>query len=462
MYDDRVVVPKALRQSVITILHSAHQGVSTIEARARSIVFWPGMSQDIQRARDSCRQCCRNAPSQAATPAIPPQIPATPFECIAADFCESHGHQYLVVADRLSGWVEVFSSPSGSSKSTEDGLVSHLRSLFRVFGVPLELSSDGGPQFMASTTEAFLKRWGIHHRVSSAYFPQSNGRAEVAVKTAKRLLLDNISPSGSLNNDRFLRGILQLRNTPNPDCNVSPAQIVFGRQVNDAFTFVSRIEKFKNPAVQPIWRDAWKTKENALRTRFTKSMERLNAHARTLPPLLPGMKVFIQNQTGSHPTKWDKSGIVLEAQGNDQYLVKVDGTGRLTLRNRRVLRQYTDASPDMSYRQPAAPALEEPVRVNDEPPWNDRIDRDTRATLDRTPQIEEQLVQPQEHLVPQPPPPSLEPAAPQQPSSPALPAEPAALRDQQHDVMPQSTRPRRERKQRKLYWADTGTWETPG
>ena len=55
--------------------------------------------------------------------------------------------------------------------------------------------------------------------------------------------------------------------------------------------------------------------------------------------------MFIQNQTGPHPNKWDKSGFIVEVRGNDQYLVKVDGTGRLTLRNRRFIRQFTLPEP---------------------------------------------------------------------------------------------------------------------
>ena len=85
-----------------------------MEARARSIVFGLKMSEDIKRVRDACLHCCRNAPSQAATPAMAPSIPSSPFECIVADYFEIQGHQYLAVADRLSGWVEVFSSPSKS------------------------------------------------------------------------------------------------------------------------------------------------------------------------------------------------------------------------------------------------------------------------------------------------------------------------------------------------------------
>ena len=125
-----------------------------------------------------------------------------------ADFFEFNGHHYLLIGDRFSGWVEVFSASHGTHSAGSLGLQAALRQFFATFGVPDELSSDGGPEFVAISTSDFLKKWGIHHRVSSAYFPQSNGRAEVAVKKIKRLLGDNVRPNGSLNNDNLLRALL--------------------------------------------------------------------------------------------------------------------------------------------------------------------------------------------------------------------------------------------------------------
>ena len=191
--------------------------------RARAIVYWPGMSTDIRNTRDGYADCNRNAPTQAATPPLPATPLSTPFEAVFADFFTFGGRHYLVVGDRLSGWVEVFGSPAGTTLEGAAGLIRHLRSFFATFGVPEELSSAGGPEFSAGCTEAFFRLWGVRHRVSSAHFPQPNGRAEVAVKSAKRLLMSNTSPTGSLDHDQFLRAMLQLRNTPDPDCNISSA-----------------------------------------------------------------------------------------------------------------------------------------------------------------------------------------------------------------------------------------------
>lgn len=170
------------------------------------------------------------------------------------DFFDYGGCHYLVVGDRLSGWVKVLSSTAGTDQGGSAGLVRHLRTFFDTFGVSEELSSNGGPKFIASHTENFLRLWRVKHCISSVGFLQSNSRAEFAVKSAKCLLMPNTGPTGSLDHDHFLCAMLQLRNTPDPDCNLSPAQIIFGRPLRDSLSFVNRLEKYSNPHVRLLWR----------------------------------------------------------------------------------------------------------------------------------------------------------------------------------------------------------------
>ena len=404
LYNDRVVVPTALRKHILEALHAAHQGVSAMQLRAQSITFWPGMSYDIEKTRTNCRDCNRNAPSQAPLPSEPAIPPSTPFEQVFSDFFDFGGHHYLVVGDRLSGWPEIFSTPTGSSHAGARGLIACMRKFFDTFGVPEELSSDGGPEFTAGATMEFLEKWGVKHRLSSAYNPQSNGRAEVAVKSAKRLLRSNIGPTGSLDNDKLLRALLQLRNTPDPDCHLSPAQIIYGRPIRDAFAFANRLEKFSNPHIHPIWREAWATKESALRTRFTRSSETLNEHSRNLPPLETGDRCFIQNQSGNAPKKWDRTGTIINNLPHDQHVVKVDGSGRLTTRNRRYLRKFTSASPNIEFASPATtqpfatqPVTPKPTTVTAPEPYSPKLIKpQTPIAPDKTrdkPQIYTQVPQ---------------------------------------------------------------------
>ena len=96
----------------------------------------------------------------------------------------------------MSGWSDVFGTPAGYTVTGANPLLLLLRLYFATFGVPEEISSDGGPEFTAFVTQDFMRKWDIKHSLSFAYFPNPT-----AVKAAKRLLVSNISPNGDLNND---------------------------------------------------------------------------------------------------------------------------------------------------------------------------------------------------------------------------------------------------------------------
>ena len=70
---------------------------------------------------------------------------------------------------------------------------------------------------------------------------------------------------------------------------------------------------------------------------------RWTEHTKSLPPMAVGTHVHIQNQTGPRPNKWDKTGVVVEVLDFHQYAIRVDGSGRQTIRNRRFLRSFVPA-----------------------------------------------------------------------------------------------------------------------
>ncbi|XP_057297661.1 uncharacterized protein K02A2.6-like [Hydractinia symbiolongicarpus] len=220
LYKDRVIVPKCLRSNILSSLHAAHHGVTSMTLRAESSVFWPGLTSDIIKLRQGCKSCDHIAPSQQSAPPTPLNYPDYPFQQLCGDFFHYAGHNYLVCVDRYSNCPIVEEARNGASV-----LIDCLRRTFVTYGIPDEFASDGGggAELCASSTSTFLRNWGVHHRVSSVAYPHSNCRAEVGVKTVKRMLMDNVGPSGNLDTDSFQRAMLQYRNTPNQTTKLSPA-----------------------------------------------------------------------------------------------------------------------------------------------------------------------------------------------------------------------------------------------
>ncbi|KAK3783694.1 hypothetical protein RRG08_025318 [Elysia crispata] len=113
--------------------------------------------------------------------------------------------------------------------------------------------------------------------------------------------------------------MLQNRNTPDRDTKLYPAMCIFGHPIRDFIPIPPG-----NYRPHRTWRDTLEARESALRNRH-----------------IVGNYVRIQNQIGPSPLKWDKTGRVIEVRQFDQYVVKVDGSGRVTLRNRKFLRKYS-------------------------------------------------------------------------------------------------------------------------
>jgi len=130
--------------------------------------------------------------------------------------------------DHHSNWPIVERAEDGATR-----LIKTLRHTFATYGIPDELSLEGGPEFVSHRTREFLHQWGVYQRLSSVVFPHSNCRPEVGVKPIKRLITGNVGKDGAININAFQALILQYWNTPNPTTKVSPAVCLFERPVKD-------------------------------------------------------------------------------------------------------------------------------------------------------------------------------------------------------------------------------------
>ena len=223
---------------------------------------------------------------------------------------------------------------------THQFLEKYLREIFTRYGRPDRLDSDGGPQFQSEAFGQFLSTWGITHRVSSPYYPQSNGRAELGVKTAKRLLHDNTNKDGALNNDKVACAILQYHNTPLRDSPMSPAQLLFGRALADFLPVNPKAYK-----LHPYWSEEVKKRQVKRTTQHKSLTARYNIGTRALRPLSIGQNVLVQHHTTK---RWSRPALILKVLPHRKYQLQMQDTGNISYRNRRFIKPVEGSTPCIS------------------------------------------------------------------------------------------------------------------
>ena len=179
--------------------------------------------------------------------------------------------------------------------------------------------SDNGPPFNSYEFQQFASNYDMVHVTSSPHYPQSNGKVENAIKTAKSLL----KKSKAARSDIYL-ALLEWRNTPSEGLQSSPAQRMFGRQTRTLIPTTTELLKPK--IVEDVRGKLFKRKQ--LQAKY------YNISAKELPPLNNGEVVRVK------PT--DRSGRWYKARVEKQVDVRSydvrNEDGRVFRRNRKHLR----------------------------------------------------------------------------------------------------------------------------
>ncbi len=224
MWGIRVVIPKKLQPQILSELHSGHQGVVRMKSLARSYTWWPGIDLDIEHLSRKCSGCQMIQNMPPAVPLHPWDWPERPWQRIHIDFAGPFMESmFLVIVDAHSKWPEVIRMKSTTAERT----VEVVRSVFARYGVPEQLVTDNGPQFVAESFQQFLKANGIRHIRSAPYHPATNGLAERFVQTFKQALRAMKGERGDIS-VKLARFLLQYRKTPHATTGESPAMLFLG------------------------------------------------------------------------------------------------------------------------------------------------------------------------------------------------------------------------------------------
>ncbi|GJV26685.1 reverse transcriptase domain-containing protein [Tanacetum coccineum] len=185
-------------QEAMDILQACHNGPTgghhgpnyTAKKVFDSGFFWPTIYRDAQDFVTHCDSCQRQGKisQRDKMPQNPVQI-CEIFYVWGIDFMgpfpSSRGNRYILVAvDYVSKWVEVKALPTNDARV----VVKFLKQLFTRFGTPRAIISDRGTHFCNDQFYNVLKKYGITHKLSNSYHPQTSGQVEVSNRGLKRIL----------------------------------------------------------------------------------------------------------------------------------------------------------------------------------------------------------------------------------------------------------------------------------
>lgn len=325
--NSRVVIPPSLRKLMLKRIHEGHMGIEKCQRRARDVMWWPGMSTDIEHTVQDCEACQRHRAANCREPLAPHPVPELPWEVLAADIFEFRGKNYLLVVDYYSKFVEVVSLPNLNSSS----VINVFKDLYSRFGIPRKLVTDGAGSFCSQLFKSFSETWGFAHVTSSPHYPRSNGLAERNVRTIKALMCKSHETG-----EDWKLALLNFRNTPLSGEEWSPAQLLMSRRLNTRLPCGNAQLKPKTVRYQAMLDERSK--------KIKRSKSYYDRGTKNLIPLTVNEPVRMRQNN-----VWVKSRVIRPARGNRSYWLETENGG-VYRRNRQHIMKVPNRKTDENQR----------------------------------------------------------------------------------------------------------------
>ena len=236
----QVVVPKTLRVAVMRHAHdsllSGHLGIRKTTDRILTNFFWPGLHDEVTRF---CRSCdiCQRTVKKGSVQKVPLQrtpLIETPFKRCAVDLIgpinppSEKGHRYiLTLVDYATRYPEAVPLKEISSEAVAEALID----IYSRVGIPEEVISDRGTQFISEYMEEFARLLGMKQMPTTPYHAMANGLVERFNGTLKSML-KKLCHQEPRQWHRYINpALFAYREVPQESTGFSPFELLYGRTV---------------------------------------------------------------------------------------------------------------------------------------------------------------------------------------------------------------------------------------
>ena len=246
----QLAVPQPLREKVMKLAHdsimSGHQGVKRTYRRVVSNFAWPGMHGDVKRYCQSCDICQRTIAKGRVPKASLGKMPLIdmPFKRVAVDLVgpiapvTDRGNRYiLTMVDYATRYPEATALKSIEAETVAEALIT----MFTRVGIPEEVLSDQGSQFMSGVMKEVSRLLSMSQLHTTVYHPMCNGLVERFNGTLKGMLRRMCSERPK-DWDRYLPALLfAYREVPQESLGFSPFELLYGRTVRGPMSILKEV-----------------------------------------------------------------------------------------------------------------------------------------------------------------------------------------------------------------------------
>ncbi|GJR99322.1 reverse transcriptase domain-containing protein [Tanacetum coccineum] len=193
--------------------------------------FWPTIYKDAHELVKNCDSCQRQGKISQRDEMPQNSIQVCEiFDVWGIDFMgpfpSSRGNKYILVAvDYLSKWVEAKALPTNDARV----VCKFLKSLFARFGAPRAIISDRGTHFCNDQFAKVMLKYGVTHRLSTAYHPQTSGQVEVSNRGLKRILERTVGENRASWSDKLDDALWAFRTAYKTPIGCTPYKLVYGK-----------------------------------------------------------------------------------------------------------------------------------------------------------------------------------------------------------------------------------------
>ena len=247
---NQLVVPKELRRQVMSVNHesafSGHLGAKKTEVRILPNFFWPGLRQDVIRFCRSCDVCQRTVKRGSVRKVPLGSMPLidTPFKRVAVDIVgpiappSEAGHRYILT---LVDYATRYPEAVPLKKITTEAVAEALLDIYSRVGIPEEVLTDQGTQFMSECMQEVSRLLSIKGLTSTPYHPICNGLVERWNGTLKSML-KRLCQDQPKQWHRLINPVLfAYREIPQESTGFSPFQLLYGHSVRGPGTILKEL-----------------------------------------------------------------------------------------------------------------------------------------------------------------------------------------------------------------------------